>query len=417
MHILMLTQFYHPTVGGIETHVRTLSLALANSGHSVAVATLWREGLPEFELDENVRVYRIRSTTRRLRWLFTDQDRPHVPPLPDPEALTELVKIVRVERPDIVHAHNWLIHTFLPLKQWSGAKLVLTLHDFSFICAQTRLMRHHTPCDGPQVLKCLECSTHHYGPLKGASTYLANSLMRIPEMRRVDLYIAVSKTVADGNQLEEYNLPHTIIPNFVPTHVEGPDEDVATYTQLLPTGEYILLAGDLSRDKGVHIALAAYAQLRNAPPLVMIGRRGDDFPDHLPDGVVVLEPWPHYAIKYAWRGCMFGLAPSTWKEPFGLVSLECMSAGRPLIASDIGALHDIVVHGVTGLLVPPGDVAALREAMDHVLHHGAVREQMGHAARERVRMFAVDTVIPRIEAAYTTLLNDVMARATDHGIG
>src|SRR5438874_2677135 len=149
MRILMLAQFYPPTVGGEEHHVRTLSVELAARGHEVAVATLWQEGLPTFELDRGVRVHRIRGSMQRASWLFADSGRTHAPPFPDPELLLAIRRIIKRERPDIVHAHNWLARSFLPLKGWSGAKLVMTLHDYGLVCAKQNLIYKNAPCSGP----------------------------------------------------------------------------------------------------------------------------------------------------------------------------------------------------------------------------------------------------------------------------
>ena len=82
MRILMLSQFYPPVLGGEEQHVRALSAALAARGHEVAVATLWRKGLPEIEQEGRVRVYRERGTLQRLPWLYQETERQHTPPLP-----------------------------------------------------------------------------------------------------------------------------------------------------------------------------------------------------------------------------------------------------------------------------------------------------------------------------------------------
>mgnify|MGYP001563273492 FL=1 len=80
MRILMLTQFYWPVIGGEERLVQDLSIELVRRGHEVAVATLWHEGLAEFELDRGVRVYRIRGLAQRVRWLFTEPGRRPAPP-------------------------------------------------------------------------------------------------------------------------------------------------------------------------------------------------------------------------------------------------------------------------------------------------------------------------------------------------
>ena len=114
MRILMLTQFYPPYIGGEERHVRNLSAHLAARGHEVAVATLGNLDLPAVEQDEGVRVYRIRGTMQRATWLFSDSGRRHAPPFPDPELSLELRRIIAPERPQIVHAHNWLIQRAKP---------------------------------------------------------------------------------------------------------------------------------------------------------------------------------------------------------------------------------------------------------------------------------------------------------------
>ena len=76
-------------------------------------------------------------------------------------------------------------------------------------------------------------------------------------------------------------------------------------------------------------------------------------------GVVALGPMPHrYAIE-ALRRSLFTVVPSILPETFGLVALETAAAGKPIVASDIGGLSDVVVDGETGLLVPPGDRGAL----------------------------------------------------------
>ena len=78
--------------------------------------------------------------------------------------------------------------------------------------------------------------------------------------------------------------------------------------------------------------------------------------------------------------------------------------GRPVIASCVGGLPDIVVDGRTGFLVPPGDWRALREAIKRLLDDPSLRERMGAIAKQRVVEFQARTVIPRIEQVYQDVL-------------
>ena len=99
----MVTDFYWPFVGGVERRVRSLSTELVAHGHEVAVVTLWWEGLAAFELDQGVRVYRIKGTMQRMsQLLFSHPERTWAPPFPDSEGFWTLRQIVTRERPDMV---------------------------------------------------------------------------------------------------------------------------------------------------------------------------------------------------------------------------------------------------------------------------------------------------------------------------
>jgi len=75
--------------------------------------------------------------------------------------------------------------------------------------------------------------------------------------------------------------------------------------------------------------------------------------------------------------------PSIWHEPFGIGALEAMASGKPLIASRVGGLQDIVEDGVTGFLVEPRDVGELAEKLEILMNDSALRERMGKAGREK----------------------------------
>ncbi len=400
MRILMLTQFYHPIIGGEERLVQDLSIELAQRGHEVAVATLWHESLAEYEVDQGVQIFRIRSTTQRAAWLYRETQRRHAPPWPDPEATWALRRILNQVQPEVVHAHNWLMYSYLPLQLARHCGLVLTLHDYSWTCATRRLMHQGTPCDGPGFAKCLACSNGHYGPLKGAPTALGLRLMRAIGRAAVDMFLPVSEAVAAGNGLTGSELPYQVIPNFVPDDLGSTPSDIEAYITQLPVGDFLLFVGDLSRDKGIHTLLRAYVQLEAPPPLVLLGRICQDTPSEFPPNVIFLNSWPHDAVMEAWRRCSLAVVPSVWPEPFGLVALEAMMSGRPVIASRIGGLSDTMVDGETGLLVTPGDPTALADALRQLLADRATREQMGEAGRRRSESYRAAAVVPRLEQVY-----------------
>lgn len=93
------------------------------------------------------------------------------------------------------------------------------------------------------------------------------------------------------------------------------------------------------------------------------------------------------------------VVPSVWPEPFGITALEAMAASRPVIASRTGGLAESVVHGQTGLLVEPGDILGLSEAVETLLDDGELRVRLGQAGRSRVEAeYDWDRVIDRYYA-------------------
>lgn len=410
MRVLMLSQFYPPIIGGGAIHVRSLSTELASRGHNVAVVTFWQEGQTEFELDQGVRIYRIRSSLQRMPRLFSDKGRPYAPPFPDPEVMLALRHIIEHERPEIVHAHNWLVYSFLPLKAWSKARLVVTLHNSGLVCVKTTLMYRGELCTGPAFRKCVDCAIQYYGLAKGLPIVMSHRVMGLAERGIVDMFLAVSQATAVDNGLVGSSQPFRVIPNFMSEDISLLQGDSELYLRKLPTQDYLLFVGALSQQKGVDVLLRAYARLNNAPPLVLIGYKTRDWSLLTKDcsnNVFVLEDWPRYAVMEAWRRCIIALAPSLGSEAFGIGVMEAMSTGRPVIASRIGGLTDLVVDGETGLLVEPGDPSSLQSAIERLLANPDLRSHMGQAALRKVVEFQASTVVPRIEQVYEELLQKV----------
>lgn len=406
MRILMLTQFvYPPTIGGEERYVADLSRELVARGHDVSIVTYWQKGLPEFETYRGVRIYRVRGSMQKMSFLFSGE-RTYAPSFPDPGVVRALRRIIQEERPEIVHAHNWLVHSFTPLKAWSKAKFVMSLHDYSLVCAQKRLMHQGAPCTGQGLTKCLACSTRFYGLTTGPLTALANFTWAERERRAVDMFLPVSQAVADGSHLGEHKLAYKIVPNFIPDEVEAVYDDDNLYLSQLPKGDFLLFVGDITHDKGATILLQAYAEMKSQVPLVLIGRPLlKELAENLPPNVFLMGTWPHDAVMGAWHRATLGVVPSTWGEPCPSVAMEAMVMGKPVIAARSGGLTDIVVDGESGLLVPPGDPQALRAAIQVLLDNPDLRARIGRQAKQRAAEFQAKSVVSRFEQVYQELLN------------
>jgi glycosyltransferase involved in cell wall biosynthesis len=137
---------------------------------------------------------------------------------------------------------------------------------------------------------------------------------------------------------------------------------------------HVLYVGRLSEEKGVR----ELAEAAGGLPLVVVG----DGPlrSLLPQAVGFVPPvelGPYY------ERASVVVVPSR-REGYGMVAREAMAHGRPVVATAVGGLVDAVQDGVTGLLVPPHDVASLRDALQRLLADAALRRSLGTAARQRV---------------------------------
>jgi glycosyltransferase involved in cell wall biosynthesis len=157
----------------------------------------------------------------------------------------------------------------------------------------------------------------------------------------------------------------------------------------------VLFAGRLSPEKGIlELVQAARA---GGIPLVVAG----DGPlrDQVPEARGFV---PHDELGPLFERAAVVACPS-YREGFGVVCAEAMAHGRPVVAGAVGGLLDLVVHERTGLLVPPRDVTALREALERLLGDRELRHRFGAAGRERVREhFSWPAVTDATLAAYET---------------
>jgi glycosyltransferase involved in cell wall biosynthesis len=397
MRVLMLAQSYNPIVGGEERLVGDLSAELTRRGHDVAVATLRQPAGEPHNEDTAVRIHTMRSSVYRLRRLYRERERLHAPPAPDPETVLELRRILRRERPDVVHAHNWLVHSYIPLDRRSDAALVLSLHDYGLLCATQRLTYRDAQCSGPRPVKCMRCAADHYGTGKGVAIALGTRLGGERLRRHVDVFLPVSKAVKELCRLGPADA-YRVVPNFARDTPPGRLSNDPRLAEL-PLEPFVLFVGDVTTDKGALHLAEVHRELKRPPPLVLIGR---SYLSELADRpeVTVVGPWPHELVLEALRRCLLVAVPSVVPESFGLVALETAAAGKPIVASDIGGLKDIVIDEETGLLVPPGDRDSLRLALQRLIADGRLRARLGEAAARRATAFSSEVVVPQFEAAY-----------------
>ena len=184
-----------------------------------------------------------------------------------------------------------------------------------------------------------------------------------PLLRRARAVVAASGELAQAAGALGARHVHRIPPPVpLPERVGEPHEP-----------PHVLYVGRLAHEKGILELVEAAHGL----PLVVVG----DGPlrDRVPSTVGAVAP--RDVGRYLERAAV--VAVPSRREGFGFACAEAMAYGRPVVASAVGGLLDLVEHEVTGLLVPSGDVAALRSALQRLLGDRELRERLGAAARRR----------------------------------
>ncbi len=206
-----------------------------------------------------------------------------------------------------------------------------------------------------------------------------------PVLERARLVIAASNALAeDARRLGAKEV------RVVPSGVAIPESVGASEEP-----PHALYVGRLSAEKGVLELVQACAGL----PFLVVGdgplrARLPGAVGFVPPGE--LGPWYERAAVV--------VAPSR-REGYGVVPREAMAWARPVVATAVGGLVDAVEDGVTGLLVPPGDTAALRAAVERLLGDAELRARLGAAAREKAqRELSFDVAAERLQAVYEEAL-------------
>jgi glycogen synthase len=376
MRVLMLSWEYPPVVvGGLARHVHALARHLARDGHEVVVLCRHVAGT---DAHTHPRSDRAVDGVRIIR---VAEDPMHVTFEQDLIAWTlamghAMVRaglaLLRTWQPEVVHAHDWLVgHPAIALAEATGAPLVGTIHA-------TEAGRHSGWLSHP-----LNQQVH------SAEWWLAN---------RADELITCSQAMRTevGGLFEVAAEDITVIHNGIEERDwrVSPDEIDQARRAYAPKGERLLLYfGRLEWEKGVQDLLAALPQIRRDHPgtrLVVAGRgrhleeliaqarklrirRAVQFAGHLPDR----------ELRAALSAADAVVLPSRY-EPFGIAALEAAASGAPLIASTAGGLGEVVIDGITGLAFAPGDVPALRAAVDTVLRDRERARQRARTARARL---------------------------------
>ncbi len=387
MRIALLTPDYYPALGGVETVVAHLARHFRQAGHDVLVVSGRRYShLPEVEIVDDTTIVRVPQFVPfvTMQSDIAGRAKALAKGLASPfllyPAYRRLRQRLREFAPDVVNVHYvgrnaiWARR----LRADLNALLVTTVHG-----EDVRRDPWRSTIARRLVISTLQSSDM----ILSNSRYILDEAAKlVPDVRAKGLVV--------GNGIE-------------------PEEPVSVE----PTGlkrPYVLMLGRLVREKGFDIGIEAFSTLAPECPTLTLAIVGDGTERRALQAQVRRRDLNNQVVFYgradaqvrnrilAEAECL--LVPSR-EEAFGIVALEAMRAGCPVVAAAVGGLPEIVQHEKTGLLVPPGDIRAMALAVLRILRNRGFAEQLTRAAREYVLAnFTWDIVAQRYLRAFRAAL-------------
>jgi glycosyltransferase involved in cell wall biosynthesis len=311
--------------------------------------------------------------------------------------------------PDVVHVHN--IHNQLspsvlrPIAK-RGIPAVMTLHDYKLACPTYRLLDHGKPCTacvtgGPRQAIVRNC---HESLASSAAVAVENMLHRtIRAYTPIHRFLCPSWFLADVMRSAGVYPDRLVVQeNFVDTRTVAPAH--------LP-GEGAAYLGPLSHEKGVHVLIRAWEHAPRDAHLHIAGdgpmrAQLEELAAELVPGRVtfhgMLDTTKAHALV---RDVAVVVAPSLWHENQPLAVLEAFASARPVIATRMGGLPEIIDEGIDGELVPADDVEALAKAVTELTGDAERAAAMGRNGRAKVeRRFAPGAHAQAVEDHYKAVI-------------
>jgi glycogen(starch) synthase len=362
MKIALLPSAYAPAVGGVEELTRRLAQHLTHDGHSVEIwVNRHPKALPAHETIDGIVVRRYAmklpagNPTSVLR--FAGQA---------PMALGTMAGAVREFAPDVLHVQCFSVNGVYAaaLARMFRTPLVVSLQG------ETVMDDHDIYQHSASLRLGLRFGLRTARAVTGCSQFVLDDAVA-----RFGLERGRAVVIPNGVQLDDAAEPEALS---------------------LPFSRFVLAMGRVVQKKGFDLLIDAFRLITGNHREVglVIGGDGAARPAlqeqvkraGLEDRVVLPGHFSRANVRWATSNASAFVLPSR-VEPFGIVVLEAMMAGVPVVVSSHGGAVEIVRDGIDALVVDPFDLSALAGGIDRVLKDGALRDQFVAAGRERVRGF------------------------------
>jgi len=365
------------------------------SGEEAVVA-----GQIELLTGQNHSVVRFTRSSAEISTMFLGQLQAFFCGIYNPFARKKFRAFLQQQKPDIVHIHNLyplISPAILSVCREMGLPVVMTVHNYRLICPNGLFMSKGEICE------CCRGGREYWCVLKNCEDSFTKSLgyaLRNAVARWMNLYldnvnILAVLTKFQGKKLIEQGFAPeriVVVPNMSPFVGEGNDQP----------GDYIGYVGRISPEKGVSTLIEVAGQY----PQILFKAAGNyekcpELLDFTSNNFQFLGQLNREAVFDFFVESRVIVLCSTWYEGFPMILIEAMLHGKPVIASRLGGIPEIVDDGKTGLLFEAGNAVDLAEKIKYLWDNPQLCRRMGEAGREKaLREYSSEKYYQRLMKVY-----------------
>lgn len=308
------------------------------------------------------------------------------------EAEKKLNILIKQIQPDIIHIHNveyYLTYSVMQACEKYNIPILKTYHDIRFFCPGGTLKLHDQFCANDSCYRgnkfnCVlnKCKNGKF--IDSLFVYMENLVYRSLNIEdKIAFFIFPSQAMLDlavKFGIKKYKC--IVINNFVDDLFfnNPPDYD---------NKGYFLYVGRLSPEKGIHYLLEAMVSLPKEIKLHIVGSGSEENRLKKMAGELNLNNVEFKGLKYAdelleeYHNCIATILPCNCFETFGVTIIESFACGKPVIASRVGAIPEIISDGEDGFLIEPGNIEELRGKIETFFYNNQMVITMGQKARKK----------------------------------
>lgn len=404
LKILLINTFFTP-FGGAEIVAYNTYKILRNHNHDVFFFSSDKE--PLFEQNENVFTTKFIGGTKNylknpVRYYYNKK------------AKKDLQKCIEKVKPDLIHIHSRFGFSNSITDCIKNFPTIMTIHDTSLFCPACTLMKHNNeycnnlPC---KKLKFYNCILNNCDPqgVEGGIRHTIRCYLDLKLLKNIDNFILPTETLKEliiKAQLGIDKQKLNVINNFL---IKEQLNIEPNYTD----NDYFLYVGRLSSEKGLLYLLKAMKELPSKISLHIVGSGPDEknlknfvLENNL-NNIHFLGFLSGEKLTKEYQNCIATILPCNWFEVFGLTNIESFIHGKPVIASNIGSIPEIVTNNECGLLFEPGNIEMIKvQILKYWNNRNIVIEHGKNAYNKIFKFYCEDIYYEKLIKLYKETINE-----------